>query len=71
MLDMVRQTGWLLTSRMACLALRLGTSQKMRREKRRRTASSRSWGRLVAPSTTTRSEVDSPVGLRARAHLEN
>ena len=43
-----------LTSRMAALAGRLGRSQKMRRAKRRSTASSRSMGRLLAPSTTMR-----------------
>lgn len=41
------------TSRIEMRAALSGSLQKMRRENRRSTASSRSCGRLVAPSTTT------------------
>ena len=51
-------------SRMALRSLAEGRSQKMRRWNLRSTASSRSCGRLVAPSTTTLSAVG-PLPLRA------
>ncbi len=53
--------------RMASLAFLFGMSQKMRREKRLSTASSRSCGRFVAPRTTTRSLVLPPDVLH---HIE-
>ena len=53
-----------LASRMALRSLAEGRSQKMRRWNLRSTASSRSCGRLVAPSTTILS-ADGPLPLRA------
>lgn len=57
-----------MTFKMASRALRLGMSQKIRREKRLSTASSKSCGRFVAPKTTTLSLL---LLLEDLHHLDN